>query len=68
MLEALQGRRYADPGWTREVADAIAYRPSAWDSVEVPRKASRCTPCRSSRAPPGHDGGMRRRRVRFRRR
>ncbi len=35
MLEALQGRRYADPGWTREVADAIAYRPPTWDSVEA---------------------------------
>ena len=35
MIEALGGRRSADPGWTREVADAIAYRPSAWDSVEA---------------------------------
>ena len=35
MLEALQGRRYADPGWTREVTDAIAYRPPTWDSVEA---------------------------------
>ncbi len=35
MLEAMQDRRYADPGWTREVADAIAYRPPTWNSVEA---------------------------------
>ena len=35
MLEALQNHRYADTGWTREVLDATAYRPPAWDSVEA---------------------------------
>ena len=35
MIEALEGRRSADLGWTREVEDAISYRPEDWESVEA---------------------------------
>ncbi len=35
MTAALQGLRFADPGWVREVEDAIAFRPASWDSVEA---------------------------------
>ena len=35
MTAALQGRRFADSGWTREVEDAVAFRPASWDSVEA---------------------------------
>ncbi len=35
MIAALGGRRFADPGWAREVKDAVAYRPASWDSVEA---------------------------------
>ena len=35
MIAALGGRRFADPGWAREVEDAIAHRPASWASVEA---------------------------------
>ena len=35
MIAALHGRRSADPGWTREVEEAAAYRPASWESVEA---------------------------------
>ena len=35
MIAALGGRRFADPGWAREVEDAVAYRPASWGSVEA---------------------------------
>ena len=34
MIEALEDRRAADPGWARDVEDAIAYRPASWEPVE----------------------------------
>ena len=35
MIEALEGRQTADPGWAREVGDAAVYRPESWESVEA---------------------------------
>ena len=35
MIAALDGRRSADHGWTREVEEAAAYRPASWESVEA---------------------------------
>ncbi len=49
MVEALEGRRAADPGWTREVADAIAYRPESWEPVEA-AEGDRLHPLQVARA------------------
>ena len=35
MVRSLQGRRFADAGWGREVEDAVDHRPASWDSVEA---------------------------------
>ena len=49
MIEALEDRRAADPGWAREVADAIAYRPASWEPVEA-AEGERLHPLQVARA------------------
>jgi len=49
MVEALEGRQCADPGWTREVKDAIRYRPASWASVEA-AEGERLHPLQVARA------------------
>ena len=49
MVEALEGRRAADPGWTREVAEAVAYRPESWEPVAA-AEGERLHPLQVARA------------------